>query len=114
MLQINCPWCGIRDQEEFTFGGQAHRQRPSKPAQTTDAEWSAYLFNRTNPKGVHREKWRHTFGCRQWFNVARHTVTHEVFAIYPMTDVPMAELDKDLFEGRHAQPVEQLMGVAGE
>ncbi len=30
-----------------------------------------YLFFRDNPKGVHLERWRHGFGCGQWFNVAR-------------------------------------------
>ena len=37
------------------------------------------------------ERWRHTFGCRQWFNVARDTVSHRILAIYRMTD-PVPEL----------------------
>ena len=40
------------------------------------------LFFRDNPKGVHFERWSHHYGCRQWFNVARHTVSHEILAVY--------------------------------
>jgi sarcosine oxidase subunit delta len=41
---------------------------------------------RINPKGVSLERWRHTYGCRQWFNVARDTVSHRILAVYGMTD----------------------------
>ncbi|TQV70516.1 sarcosine oxidase subunit delta [Exilibacterium tricleocarpae] len=84
MMQIECPWCGRRDEEEFTCGGEAHIQRPPDPQQNSDAEWAAYLFDRINPKGVHLERWCHTYGCRQWFNVARHTVNHNILAVYRM------------------------------
>lgn len=84
MIQIECPWCGTRDEEEFTCGGQSHIIRPEKPEELTDEEWADYLFNRINPKGIHLERWRHTFGCRQWFNVARDTVSHEIFSVYKM------------------------------
>jgi heterotetrameric sarcosine oxidase delta subunit len=46
--------------------------------------WSNYLFNKENPKGIHYERWMHSYGCRRWFNVARDTVTHEIHAIYKM------------------------------
>ncbi|PDH58924.1 MAG: sarcosine oxidase subunit delta, partial [SAR116 cluster bacterium MED-G06] len=26
-----------------------------------------------NPKGLFLERWRHTAGCRRWFNMARDT-----------------------------------------
>ena len=86
MIQIQCPWCGSRSEEEFTCGGQSHIVRPEKPAEVSDQEWADYLYQRINPKGVHCERWRHTYGCRQWFNVARDTVTHEIKAVYQMTD----------------------------
>ncbi len=82
MLQIPCPWCGTRDETEFHFGGEAHVERPG--IDVSDAEWADYLFNRENPKGLHYERWFHTFGCRQWFNVARDTVTHEIHVVYKM------------------------------
>lgn len=86
MLLIDCPWCGVRSEDEFTCGGQAHITRPPDPAAASDTEWGDYLYERNNPKGVHLEMWRHTNGCRQWFNVARNTVTDEVSAIYRATD----------------------------
>jgi len=80
MLQIPCPYCGVRDEPEFTFGGQAHLSRP--PLSASDAEWTGYLFHRDNPKGPHYERWLHAYGCGRWFNIARNTVTHDVLAVY--------------------------------
>lgn len=84
MIILSCPWCGVRSEQEFSCGGQSHIERPSQPAAASDAEWAAYLYERENPRGLHRERWRHTDGCRQWFNVLRDTVTHEVLAVYRM------------------------------
>lgn len=90
MLQINCPYCGCRDEIEFRCGGESHIKRPSP--EVTDVVWGDYLFNRDNPVGIHLERWLHTYGCGLWFNVARHTVTHEILAVYEMggrrPDVP--------------------------
>ncbi len=83
MLQIPCIYCGPRDENEFVCGGTSHMVRP--PLEATDTEWGEYLFFRDNPKGVHLERWRHTQGCGRWFNVARHTVTHEIVAVYDIT-----------------------------
>lgn len=84
MLRIPCPYCGVRDEDEFRFGGPSHVARPDPDC--TDEQWADYLFNRENPRGVHFERWLHAFGCGRWFNVARHTVTHEIFAVYRMGD----------------------------
>jgi sarcosine oxidase subunit delta len=89
MLRIACPFCGLRDEPEFTFGGPSHVTRPS--TQVSNSEWAAYLFNRDNPKGIHCERWLHSYGCGRWFNVARNTVTHEILVVYPMGD-PKPEL----------------------
>ena len=86
MMLLSCPWCGPRDEAEFSCGGTTHIVRP--PLGSSDAEWGAYLFFRDNPKGPLRERWRHSYGCGQWFNVERHTVTHEVLAVYAMTEAP--------------------------
>ena len=88
MLRIQCPWCGERDQVEFQFGGEGHINRPEKPEDSTDAEWADYLFYRINPKGMHYERWEHSYGCRQWFNVARDTVTHVITEVYKMGEQP--------------------------
>ena len=84
MLQIACPHCGKRPENEFHCGGQSHIQRP--PLDCTDEAWADYMFHRINPKGESAERWRHTFGCGRWFNMVRDTVTHEIKAIYGMTD----------------------------
>lgn len=84
MLRINCPWCGCRDEDEFDWGGEAHVIRPETPSDLTDEQWADYLFNNANTKGVQLERWRHTFGCRQWFNLARDTVTHDILETYLM------------------------------
>lgn len=84
MLLIECPWCGAREQTEFSYHGEAHIVRPESPDTLSDAEWAAYLFMRNNPKGVHYERWMHAFGCRRFFNMARHTITGEIYGTYPM------------------------------
>lgn len=38
----------------------------------------------SNPMGEHAERWCHSFGCGQWFNVLRDTVTHEIVTTYGM------------------------------
>ncbi len=88
MLRIPCPWCGERDQTEFQFGGEGHISRPENPAGASDAEWADYLFYRKNPMGIHYERWVHSYGCRQWFNIARDTVTHEITEVYKMGEQP--------------------------
>lgn len=86
MLLLPCPWCGPRDEIEFSYGGQAHVPYPPSPAELTDQEWAEYLFFRDNPKGPFAERWVHTAGCRRWFNAVRDTVTYEVAMTYKPTD----------------------------
>ncbi len=90
MLLIPCPWCGLRDEPEFRCGGESHIVRPD-PDAAGDAEWAAYLFDRRNAKGTSFERWHHRHGCGRWFNVARDNVSHEILAVYGMTD-PKPEL----------------------
>lgn len=92
MLQIKCPWCGDRAESEFRCGGEGHIARPVDPQVSSDEEWADYLYFRENPKGIHFERWLHRFGCQRWFNVARNTVSHEILAIYGMTDPKPAGL----------------------
>lgn len=89
MQQIDCPWCGKRNETEFTCVGELVR-RPQDALNASDEEWTDYLYFRDNLKGVHREVWRHTFGCRQWFEADRNTLTHEVLQTY-MVDEPTIE-----------------------
>jgi len=73
MLLVRCPWCGERDEAEFSYGGQADVAYPADPGATSDEEWSKYLFVRDNPKGLFKERWVHTHGCRRWFELERDT-----------------------------------------
>ncbi|MGH2346617.1 MAG: sarcosine oxidase subunit delta [Chloroflexota bacterium] len=86
MLQITCPYCGARPESEFAYGGPAHLVRPPLEADVSDMEWSDYLHFRDNPRGPFAESWCHTFGCMEWFNVLRHTVTHQVLRVYRVGD----------------------------
>jgi sarcosine oxidase subunit delta len=85
MMQLNCPFCGPRPENEFHCGGTTGIVRPSLACD--DETWGSYLYFRANPKGAHAERWRHTYGCRQWFNILRDTVTHEISSVYGITEV---------------------------
>ncbi|MFT3690055.1 sarcosine oxidase subunit delta [Paenirhodobacter sp.] len=92
MLTLTCPCCGVTAEEtELTYGHEAHLKRFGPGS--TDDEFAGYLFTRKNPKGVHFERWRHSFGCGKWFLAARDTVTLEVYGTYPaQTTEPPADL----------------------
>jgi sarcosine oxidase subunit delta len=82
MLLIDCPTCGPRPEIEFRHGGEAHIARPADPATLDDAAWADFLYNRTNPKGLHAERWRHLHGCGRFFNAVRDTVSDDVIRTY--------------------------------
>ncbi|MEP6546672.1 MAG: sarcosine oxidase subunit delta [Gammaproteobacteria bacterium] len=86
MMQIPCIHCGPRDENEFTCGGTSHMTRPA--LNESDQAWGEYLFFRDNPKGLHRERWRHSQGCGQWFNLVRNTLTHAIESVYPISGLP--------------------------
>lgn len=82
MLLIPCPWCGPRPENEFRYGGEAHVVRPADPAALDDAAWAEFLYMRSNPKGLHAERWRHAHGCGRFFNCLRDTVSDRIAATY--------------------------------
>ena len=82
MLLICCPYCGPRPEIEFVYGGEAHIARPQNPAQLDDGEWAEFLFFRSNPKGVHWERWQHIHGCARFFNAMRDTLSDRFLATY--------------------------------
>jgi sarcosine oxidase subunit delta len=84
MMRLTCALCGPRAENEFHCGGTTGIARP--PLDCSDEVWGTYLHFRENPKGEHAERWRHTYGCGLWFNVLRNTVTHEVKAVYGITE----------------------------
>ncbi len=56
-----------------------------------DQDWAAFLYARSNPKGVHAERWRHAHGCQRFFNALRDTTSDRFLAIYRIGD-PRPEL----------------------
>jgi sarcosine oxidase subunit delta len=77
-MLIACPFCGLRDEAEFTYLGAA-------PEEAAPAAEHATAFARTylrdNPAGAHRELWLHTYGCRSVVTVERNTLTHAVASV---------------------------------
>ncbi len=88
MFLIECPWCGPRDQTEFSCQGEAHISRPADPQQLDDQQWGDYIFFRNNPKGLHFERWLHVHGCRRWFSAARDTAEDIFYVSYKPGESP--------------------------
>jgi sarcosine oxidase, subunit delta len=78
MMRLPCPWCGECDEIEFVYGGPSSLLRPA--LESDDAMWGRYLYFRANVKGRSAERWRHAYGCGQWFNLLRNSLTHRVSA----------------------------------
>ncbi len=85
-MRIECPCCGQRDHHEFAYGGDALRKRPAHDDSDLD-RWADYVFLRKNPRGLHSEFWQHTGGCRQWLQVERDTLSHEILSVRLAADV---------------------------
>jgi heterotetrameric sarcosine oxidase delta subunit len=81
MLRIACPFCGVRDEVEFRYRGDATRRRPDAGA--GEGAFHAYVYERDNHLGWHEEWWLHVHGCRRLLRVVRHTLTHEIRLIEP-------------------------------
>ena len=90
MLLVPCPWCGLRDEVEFRYGGQAHVELPGRSRRADDEEWADFLFMRDNPRGEFRERWFHAAGCRRWFNVDPEHGDDEFRVVYRVGEEPPA------------------------
>jgi sarcosine oxidase, subunit delta len=79
MLVFYCPHCKERrEEEEFSYSGEAFIVRSLSPESLDDEAWGNYLFMRKNPKGWHWEMWSHATGCRKFLVVKRNTATHAI------------------------------------
>lgn len=76
MLRIPCPFCGPRDQTEFTYEGDASVVYP--PLDASTEAWFEAVYLRENPRGPVRELWHHLHGCRAFLVVERDTLTHAI------------------------------------
>jgi heterotetrameric sarcosine oxidase delta subunit len=77
-VRINCPFCGPRGNEEFTYLGDASVRRPDPVGPHAPQAFYDYVYTRDNPSGLHQEYWYHGGGCRSWLVVTRNTRTHDV------------------------------------
>jgi len=78
MLVITCPHCGMRNANEFTFGGELS----TRPVADADlASWRDYLYTRRNVAGWEEEQWLHVSGCRRLLVVERNTITNEIRSV---------------------------------
>ena len=83
MLLIHCPYCNAeRPEVEFAYAGEAHIARPTDPSQLDDDQWRDHLYIRSNPRGLHYERWRHIHGCGRFFNAARDTLSDKFVTTY--------------------------------
>jgi sarcosine oxidase subunit delta len=82
MLIIVCPNCGPRPELEFRYSGEAHVPRPAATDPLDDQTVADRLYMRTNPKGLHAERWRHAHGCGKFFNAIRDTVSDMFVTTY--------------------------------
>ena len=79
MKVIHCPLNGPRPLLEFACGGEV-RSMPD-PDTCSDAQWTAYLFDRASVPGVKREWWCH-LPSGYWFIAERDTARDLVLTTY--------------------------------
>ena len=77
-MRLPCPFCGLRDDGEFSFEGPADHAWPALEAPAED--WLEAVFMRAQPGGRARELWRHGLGCGAFLVIERDMRTHEVFS----------------------------------
>ncbi len=83
MQRFPCPFCGMRDESEFTFAGEFGKVRPDTTQDVSVGAWQAYLYAYANPKGRAREIWVHA-PCQEYFVMERDTVTMAVLSAAPL------------------------------
>ncbi|WP_246312662.1 sarcosine oxidase subunit delta [Pseudaquabacterium terrae] len=87
MFQLHCPHCReLRDEEEFSYAGEAYIARPAAPDTVDDAAWGDYLFMRRNTRGWFWEQWMHSSGCRKVFAVKRHTGSYAIAGSWTLAE----------------------------
>ena len=88
-MRINCPYCGERGLNEFSYLGDATPMRPNDGGATADDAWSSYVYLRDNVAGPTRELWYHAAGCHAWLVLTRNTRDHQILAVEVARDVAL-------------------------
>ncbi len=81
-----CPFCGPRDETEFTYVGEP-KARPEPADAVSDQAWADYLYVNANPKGEAHEIWLH-LTCMEMFAMTRDTATNAVLGSGPTRPAP--------------------------
>ena len=81
-----CPFCGPRDETEFTYVGEP-KARPEPAGEVSHAAWADYLYVNANPKGETREVWLH-LTCMDMFVMTRDTASNAVLGSEPARRAP--------------------------
>jgi sarcosine oxidase subunit delta len=88
-MRISCPFCGERSLDEFSYYGDATVTRPDLGAPDAAEKFTAYVYARSNPAGLHRELWYHAAGCHAWLVVTRDTTSHKIAAVETARNVAL-------------------------
>ncbi|MEH3118202.1 MAG: sarcosine oxidase subunit delta [Methylorubrum populi] len=84
MQLFPCPFCGLRSEAEFHFGGDSGNARPEGQSAAETATWTDYLYFRRNSRGPASEVWMH-MTCGEVFRMDRDTLTHKVSGSAPLS-----------------------------
>jgi sarcosine oxidase subunit delta len=90
-MRIACPYCGERSLDEFVYSGDATVKRPDFASPTAMADFTRYVYERTNTPGQHRELWYHAAGCHAWLVVTRNVSTHAISSVEVARDAALSE-----------------------
>jgi sarcosine oxidase subunit delta len=90
-MRIACPHCGERSLDEFLYSGDATVKRPDFASPNAPEEYASYVYERSNPPGMHRELWYHAAGCHAWLVVTRGIATHVITSVEIARDVAQKE-----------------------
>lgn len=80
-MRIECPYCGKRGHDEFSYAGDASVRRPTDGGAEPTPDWAAYVYLRPNLRGPQRELWFHGAGCQAWLVVTRDVRNHEILEV---------------------------------
>jgi heterotetrameric sarcosine oxidase delta subunit len=83
-MQLHCPFCGLRQVEEFHCRGMV--------ADSDDA--ISAVYERVNRTDSSVEYWQHVDGCRAWLQIWRNPTTGEVFEIQSLDSVAKTRVEE--------------------
>ena len=88
-MRINCPYCGERGYDEFSYLGDASVVRPDPASPNAAEDFYAFAYQRRNVAGPMQELWYHAAGCHAWLVVTRDTSTLEISEVKAAQDVAL-------------------------